>query len=225
MKTWILVVAATILSVSSHGQGTVLFSTLVPGLVNAPVYGPDGVQGPGPGTHARLFLLAKTEGNQSLRPLDPITTFRDESVGYSRYVVVPPEPVVVQGVLPGQEATLIMRIWQGVKYETSPWRGESAPVTIVLGDEDTPAPLVGLQSFTLPLIQSSISFEDIRMEGENLRFKMRSIGFLQSYVIESSTNFQDWQPIITNAVSVLTFTIPHSRTNGSAKCFRSAAFL
>ena len=41
MKTWILVVAAAILSVSNHGQGTVLFSTLVPGLVNAPVYGFD----------------------------------------------------------------------------------------------------------------------------------------------------------------------------------------
>jgi hypothetical protein len=138
---------------SSHGQGSLLFDTSVPGQVNAPVtrdsyFGPTTGRGPGAGYTAQLFLVG---AGGSLTPLLPATTFKTSSAADEFFVN--PVVVTVPGVPPGSPATLQMRMWDSSRpnYDLSTFRGQSANFTATVGgDPLPPANLMGLQPFSFP---------------------------------------------------------------------------
>jgi hypothetical protein len=141
-----LVICAGLPSV--RAQGTVIFNTNVPGLVNARVFCPDGATFPGPGVSAQLWggpLFSE------LHPLEPVTTFGTGD--WAGYVVPPSQPVVVPGVPEGGTAFLQLRAWNNFEgnltWETAGVRGESNIIAVgPLGGESLPpAYLIGLESF------------------------------------------------------------------------------
>lgn len=67
----LLALGAAILTISTHGQGTVIFNNRTP-TGDAHVSGPDG-KGAGAGFTAQLFLVSSSG---VLTPLFPTTTFR-----------------------------------------------------------------------------------------------------------------------------------------------------
>lgn len=155
MKKLIVILAAALVSVSAFGQGTILFNNRVTGQVDAPVSRADGT-GAGAGVNAQLFLVT---GGSTFTALSPATTFRNSSAAAAFYVVQPSAPVTVPGVPAGQQATIVMRAWEGPvgsSYETTSvfLKGQSPPITISLGGVPTtgaPIPdavLVGLQAFS-----------------------------------------------------------------------------
>jgi hypothetical protein len=108
-----------------------------------------GGQGAGSGWVAQLFGGAAGTPVDLLRPLLPTTDFRTSSSasqGYLNYV-----EVKTPGLPPGSRATVVMRVYkEGFTYESSPDRGQSNPITLTLGGGNLPpAPLVGLQGFTI----------------------------------------------------------------------------
>jgi hypothetical protein len=105
--------------------------------------------GPGPGWTAQLFLkkddsLAAIASSSFSHPgISEIPTI--DSYWYPQLSAVP-------RVLPGQEATFVVRAWKTSfgSYESAAsfgYSGESLPVTITVGDNSKPAPLIGLQPF------------------------------------------------------------------------------
>ena len=149
-----------LLCATAHGQGTILFSTFVPGAANvdAPTRAPDGRGLGAYGGSAQLYLFS----GGTYTALSPATTFRMDSPAAEFYVVVPSQAVVVPGIGAGEQATVVLRAWAGApSYEQAVggggilW-GESAPLTIILGSTPAgggaplpPAFLSGLQTFTL----------------------------------------------------------------------------
>ena len=153
--------ATVFLIVSALGQGTINFSTRIPGVVDAPVFVQDGVTGAGAyAANAQLFLLQGTAGAQTYIPLFPATTFRSSPPGLAQNYVIPPAtPVVVPGIPAGQQATIVLRVWEaGSTFDASTGKGQSGPITITLGGEIpgqpplVPANLVGLQGFMSGII-------------------------------------------------------------------------
>jgi hypothetical protein len=158
---FVSIVVFAVSSALAHAQGTVVFSnrhgvgsSFEP--VDAPVfYGTSG-HGPGPDFTAQLNLI---EPSGVLRPLLPLTTFRPAGEGPAaiadRYWMT--ESLDVPGVGAGQPATFIVRVWRTSlgsfenAREATGEVGESLPVTIRLGSGGgvPPAPLFGLQSFTV----------------------------------------------------------------------------
>lgn len=131
----------------SSMEGTVVLNNRVSGLVDARVMLSDGT-GAGAGWTAQLYGGA--EGAAELKPLFPATTFRTTSAATQGYVHA--VNVSVPGVVPGAAARLVLRVYQGESYETAARRGQSAPITVTLGGGVlTPANLVGLHGFTVPL--------------------------------------------------------------------------
>ncbi len=81
-------------------------------------------------------------------PLTPTTTFRTASAALRGHVK--PVLVTTPGIVPGLEATLVLRVFDGSSFENSTVRGESNPITISVGGGTLPpANLVGLQGFSL----------------------------------------------------------------------------
>jgi len=155
MKKLLITLAAVLVSASTFGQGTILFNNRVPGQVDAPVSRPDGT-GAGAGVNAQLFLVS---GGSTYTALNPATTFRTTSAAAAFYVVQPPGPVIVPGIGAGQQATIVMRIWEGAigsSYDTAILKCQSNPISITLGGvpaTGAPIPdavLVGLQIFCMP---------------------------------------------------------------------------
>jgi len=132
MKKLLITLAAVLVSASTFGQGTILFNNRVTGQVDAPVSRPDGT-GAGAGYNAQLFLIS----GGTYTALTPATTFRTTSAAAAFYVVQPPGPVIVPTVAPGQQATIVMRVWEGAvgsSYDTAiGCRGQLNPITITLG--------------------------------------------------------------------------------------------
>ena len=153
MKKLLVTLAAVLVSVSTFGQGTILFNNRVTGQVDAPVSRPDGT-GAGAGVNAQLFLSS----GGTFTALTPATTFRSTSAAAAFYVTQPASPVVVPGVGAGQQATVVLRAWEGAvgsTYESSLLSGQSAPITITLGgvpNVGAPIPdavLTGLAAFSM----------------------------------------------------------------------------
>jgi len=153
MKKLLVTLAAVLVSVSTFGQGTILFNNRITGQVDAPVQRQDGT-GAGAGVNAQLFLVS----GATFTALTPATTFRSSSAAAAFYVTQPATPVTVPGIGAGQQATIVMRAWEGPvgsSYDTALLKGESAPITISLGgvpNVGAPIPdavLTGLQGFTL----------------------------------------------------------------------------
>jgi hypothetical protein len=154
MKKLLVTLAAVLVSVSTFGQGTILFNNRVTGQVDAPVSRPDGT-GAGAGVNAQLFLVT---GGSTYTALTPATTFRSTSAAAAFYVTQPAAPVTVPGVAAGSQATIVLRAWEGAvgsSYDTAALKGQSNPITISLGGVPpvgAPIPdavLTGLQAFAL----------------------------------------------------------------------------
>jgi len=156
MKKLLVTLTAVLVSVSTFGQGTILFNNRIVGSVDAPVYQPDGTTGAGPGAVGQLFLVSG--GN--FTALTPATTFRDGSANpvAARYVVQPATAVTVPGVAAGAQAQIVLRAWMGAvgsSYDAATIKGQSAPITITLGGQPAvgaPIPdafLTGLQGFNM----------------------------------------------------------------------------
>ncbi len=157
-KRIIGLLAGAMVSFATYGQGTVIFNTFIPGSVDARVSVPEGGFGLREGSMAQLYLITGSGASTVYTPLLPATTFRTSSAAAAHYVVPPSESVVVPGVPAGAQATLVMRAWiGGATYESSQFKGQTAPVTITLGGTPpgggAPIPdalLVGLQGFSIP---------------------------------------------------------------------------
>jgi hypothetical protein len=154
MKKLLVTLAAVLVSVSTFGQGTILFNNRVTPQVDAPVSRPDGT-GAGAGVNAQLFLVT---GGSTYTALSPATTFRTTSAAAAFYVQQPAAAVTVPGVAAGQSATIVMRAWEGAvgsSYDTALLRGQSQPITITLGGVPAvgapiqDAVLTGMQPFAL----------------------------------------------------------------------------
>src|SRR5688572_1003100 len=148
------VVLGILLEASTFGQGTILFNNRVAGQVDAPFCRADGT-GFGAGTVAQLFLVS----GATYTALSPATTFRTTSPAAAYYVVQPNQPVIVPGVAAGEQATIVMRAWEGAigsSYDTALLKTQTNPITITLGGVPAvgaPIPdavLVGLQGVCIP---------------------------------------------------------------------------
>jgi len=172
MKKLLIALAAVMVSVATYAQGTlgtVSFNTRIPGVVDAPVSFGD-ANGPGPGDTWSAGLWSVGTGG-TLTPIPAsFTTFRPVPAGgnalLAKYVTTV-GTVEVPGTTTGGNATLRMRAWQtsagsfdaasgNVTVNGQPFlqRGESADVVVtgLGGGPSTPANLVGLQGFTIPLV-------------------------------------------------------------------------
>lgn len=139
-------------------SGTVYFNTQVPETimpgtpgfpwmgVDARVTYSDGTPA-GAGLTAQLFGETSGAALDSLRPLEPPTTFHTSPAlaGY-----VKPVAVSIPGVSSANPVTLILRVFNSSSFETSTIRGQSDPITIKVGGGTLlAANLAGLKGFVL----------------------------------------------------------------------------
>jgi hypothetical protein len=156
MKKLLVTLAAVLVSVSSFAQGSLIFNNRTQS-GDAPVTRPDGT-GAGAGITAQLYLVG---AGGVLTPLTPTTTFRTTSAA-AAFFVTEINPFVIDGILPGQPATVRMRAWEtsAGSYEAavaaSALNGQSNDVLIPqlggtpAGGAPIPTPsLNGLQGFAL----------------------------------------------------------------------------
>lgn len=151
----ILLVA--LLSANAFAQGQVNFSNYVPA-ANPPVIAPItswqlGRPGLGAfsGFKAQLFLV---EAGNRRSAIGDVTTFRQSPPAAQPYLNA--ITVIVPGIDVGGSATFVVRVWEGVTYESSLFYGESIPVTITLGGgTSVPADLTGLQPMAILIPEPS----------------------------------------------------------------------
>jgi hypothetical protein len=160
MKKLLVTLTAVLVSVSTFGQGTIVFNNRT-GPIDAPVRRPDGT-GAGAGISAQLFLVTGAPGAETYTALTPATTFRTTSPAAAFYVNQ--QTVSVPTVAPGSSATVVMRAWEGTSYDAAAGGngmlfGQSGAVTISLGGTPAgggaPLPdaiLTGLTGFNLTAI-------------------------------------------------------------------------
>ncbi|MBI2947758.1 MAG: VCBS repeat-containing protein [Verrucomicrobia bacterium] len=147
MRTIIVALAGLLFTSNAYGQGAIYFNNHIPGEVEARVLLSDG-SGVGAGWTAQIWARAEESGHADLQPLTPTTTFRASGTHTLGYVE--PVDVTLPGILPGAKAILVMRAFNGGAYVTSPMRGESPPIMLVVGGEKyPPVNLTGLQGFTV----------------------------------------------------------------------------
>lgn len=218
-------------------QGTIRFSTKVDSQVDAPVTWPDG-RGIGllfTNLHAQLFVI---NGGYAT-PLTPGSTFSGgkQNLVDGRYVVEPDELVYVPGVLPGEQVTVVLRVWTGPDWESA-WitkvARESLPFTVTVGGATQdgqvlpPALLAGLQGFTVgPLSPPShwTIYLGGAVVGDDGVFRVRVISsYFPTYVLESSIDFNSWNPVLTNSFNPIDLEIPFSPANDQPAFFRLRTF-
>ena len=199
-------------------QGTILFTTFSSSnQVNVPIFAPgsitDGI-GTIPGMKAQLFLLLGSGASRVYVPLLPATTFNTNNPTAARYVLVPKEPVAVPNVPAGEQATIVMRIWNFNSYEASSLRGESNPLVVTLGGTLAdgnilpPATLAGM-IFSFPLTPQSKFLSILEITVTELEVQLSVYGWQMgnwepglppvSYVVETSADFVAWNPALTNS--------------------------
>lgn len=180
MKKMILVIAAMVIAMDiAHGQGAVALNNRVTGVVDVRLVLANG-SGAGAGWIAQLYGAAAGTPTANLKPLTPTTTFRTSSAAAMGYVNA--VDVIVPGVPPGAQATLILRGFQGSSFETASLRYESNPFTVTLGGGTLPpANLVGLQRFsvvpsvTLPTITTEPQSQTLKA-GSSVTFTVVAAG-------------------------------------------------
>jgi hypothetical protein len=153
---FIAAVAAT-LAVGGFGrsvaQGQVVFQTRVRGTtyIDAPVSFTNGER-VGAGFFAQLYARRPGTPVSSLEPVGPILTFNSNSNPALRGYILGPT-VTVPDIGITEQATLVMRAFNGSTWEESSCGGESSPITIILGGGSAlPATLDGLQPFQVDCI-------------------------------------------------------------------------
>lgn len=163
MKKLLIAIAAVLVSVAAHAQGTVSFNTRITGVLDAPVeLGAPGGAGPGPTYTAELVLVG---AGGTLTPIpQSVTTFRTVPAGgnalLAKYVNTV-ATVEVPGVATGGSATLRFRAYLtsagSFDAATATQRGQSTDFTVTgLGGGPTPpANLVGITGFVIPVPEPS----------------------------------------------------------------------
>jgi hypothetical protein len=138
MKKLFVILACAMAAVSTYAQGTVNFTTPIPGSVDIKVSDPNNVLLSGTDYTAQLWGGPANSPESALQPLTPTTNFR---TGAGAGYVVPAGAVVVPGVPGGQTATLQLRVFRGTDWNTSLERGSSALFQVgPLGDPTTSPP-------------------------------------------------------------------------------------
>ena len=122
---------------NAFAQGTILFDTHVPGIVDAPFS--IGHRPPGPSFGAELFLSDAVSG--SLLALSPTTTFKTSSFDESFYV--DPIVVTVPGHAPGSKVDVVMGIFL-LSNPSSFCEGQSITTVTLGGGDLPPAYLAGM---------------------------------------------------------------------------------
>jgi len=155
MKKLLIALAAVLVTVASHAQGTVQFATIT-GVVNAPVAHAGTGLGPGPSYTAALY---KVDGGTLTLIPSSVTTFLDGSSNpdAAKYIASVSE-VAVPGVATGGTATLRMRAWltSAGSYDAALSKGESGDLVVSgLGGgnifpADLPASFQGFVVTTIP---------------------------------------------------------------------------
>jgi hypothetical protein len=120
---------------SGLGQGTVLFDTLIPGVVDARVFWME--DRPWERWTAQLFGGPIGTPESGFIPLYPIARFDPSGSGY-----VIPIKVTVPGIFPGETAAIQMRV---IPNFTGGYAGSNI-IPVTLGSESAAATLIGLQS-------------------------------------------------------------------------------
>jgi len=136
--------------------GEVYFSTYNPP-VDAPVTFPDGR----PATEeffAQLYAGPDGAPASSLQPLLPITTVRPDLPGFGPGYVWEVD-VKIPFLPPNSYGTIVMRAFDGANWESSMWRGESAPARIKIGGGfSPPGLLIGLEGFQVHQVPEPRTF-------------------------------------------------------------------
>lgn len=157
--------------------GLISFNNRIVGIVDARILLPNGA-GAGLGWTAQLYCAAE---GKLLAPLFPATTFRTSSASAMGYVN--PVDVSAPGVNPGEPATIVLVVFNGDSFETSPIAAQSSPIVVTLGGGTLPpANLVGLEGFTLS------GEEKPRVEGGLISFNNRVIGVVDARVLLANGN-------------------------------------
>jgi hypothetical protein len=108
MKKLFVILACAVAAVTSYAQGTVNFTTRIPGVVDVVFTNPGGAKLDGTGYTAQLYGGAAGAAEGALVALTPTTTFRSGAgAGY----ITPAGAVVVTGVPGGQTASIQIRVW------------------------------------------------------------------------------------------------------------------
>jgi hypothetical protein len=144
MRTLSVLLALPLIHISALAQGTILFDTQVPGIVDAPFS--VGRLPPGPSFGAELLLYDPAAG--TLLTLSPTTTFKTGPGTDPFYV----EPVVVTVPehAPGSLAEVVMGIFE-LSDPRGPFCTGQSVVTVKLGGGDLPpAYLEGLGPSDVP---------------------------------------------------------------------------
>jgi hypothetical protein len=195
------------------GQGIVSLNNRTPS-GDIRIFGPDGTGGPGKyAVGATAQLLVIEERGEARTALLPATNFRTDSAATSFFVV--PVDVVVPGYPPGSEVTLVLRAWLGSSYWSSHsdshlfW-GESAPFRVTLGGTNSagqvfPIPaLTGMTPFTIRVLSppSQSFFDSLSATADHVAINLfhyhNSFQISSVWVLESSSNLQEWSPVLTN---------------------------
>jgi hypothetical protein len=138
--------------VSTSGQGQVDFTTYNPPKINAPASYLNGER-IGPEFRGELYFGPEGTSVADLKPLGIIERFShfDKDPDFNGYILG--TTVGIPGIGPGHRAVLILRAYNGERYESSSIRGESNPVLITLtGGTLPPVFLVGMQPFSVDFV-------------------------------------------------------------------------
>ena len=203
---------------TAHGQGTIQFINRLSGVVDARLVLPDGT-GAGEGWTAQLYVKRSGPG---WYPLNPTVLFRTTSSNAKGYVN--PTVILVPGLAGGEQATFIVRAYNGAYFQTSTMAYESNPFSIVLGGGGSPpgpsAPLLGLESFTLVKVPSPKLSVLQSVSPGMMQFSFPAIKGM-SYTIQTSRDLVVWTDFTTilSADSTIQFT-DSSAANSDSRFYR-----
>lgn len=143
MKKLFVLLACAAAAVTSYAQGTVNFTTRIPGVVDVVFTDTADAKLSGTGYTAQLYGGPAGAAESALVPLTPTTTFRTgNGAGY----VTPAGSVTVTGVPGGQTASIQIRVWNNnggaiTSFEQALEQGKSEVYQIAnLGDPNASPP-------------------------------------------------------------------------------------
>jgi hypothetical protein len=125
MKKLFVLLACAVAAVSSYAQGTVNFTTRIPGVVDVKFVDSTGAGLQGTGYTAQLWGGAAGAAEGALVALTPTATFR---TGAGAGYITPAGAVVVTGVPGGQTASLQIRVWDNAGGTITSWEQATSKI-------------------------------------------------------------------------------------------------
>lgn len=180
----------------SYAQGTVNFNNWAFPNIDAPVTFLDGTP-VGEGFIAQLYGGPTGTPLTPLTPQFPTTTFRVAPVRAGR---VNPVTVTFSNVALGEQATVVMRVYNGGSWETSGCRGESNPIVITTSGGLRPEALLrGLQPFQVDCIpEPGLRLRPVSFTGrQQVQFDLLTNFPNKPTLVQSSVDLQVWTTIVT----------------------------